>query len=512
MNLQGQLMSGFDSNLLSESASKRQLRPSCMFVLFGATGDLSARKIAPALYNLAHDGLISDKFVVLGLSRRPSSDDQFRQSMQQAISRFSRQPLDPLVWQRFAVNWHYHQLQFDDREGYKGLAARIKELGEPLGIANKMLFYLATTPDLFEHIVDNLGAAGLSDAKGAASSVVIEKPFGRDLPSARSLNQAILQQFDESQVYRIDHYLGKETVLNILAMRFGNAIFEPMIRAANVEQVQITVAETEGMAARRGPYYEQAGAMRDMIQNHLLQLVALTAMDVPVRLRPEDIRNEKVKVLRSLRIMTPEDVARYTVRGQYGVGKYQSYRQEQGVAPDSQTETFVALRLMIDNWRWSGVPFFLRTGKRMAARTSQIVIVFKREPVVLFSPSECELRGPNRMVIRIQPNEGVSLIVDAKVPGPDMILRPVKMNFAYKSSFESASPEAYEHLLLDAILGDQTLFIRDDEAEAAWRFVDAIRDTWINTGMPKLIEYPQGSCGPPQAQQLLGDPYKQWYD
>ena len=508
-------MDTLECNLLGETQSKRQQQPSCVFVLFGATGDLAARKIAPALYNLAVDGLLAEGFAVLGVARRPKTDQQFRDEMFKAIKEFSRQKPDEELWKEFSQRWHYFQLQAGDDESYRNLGARLSEMDVQHKTGERRMFYLAMTPDTFGDIIDNLGKAGLSRPTGRKSfaRIVIEKPFGHDLASAHALNELLRRHFTESQVFRIDHYLGKETVMNVLALRMGNRIIEPLLNAQHVDHVQITVAETVGMEGRRGPYYEQAGALRDMVQNHLLQLLTLVAMDVPSRLSTEDIRNEKVKVLRAMDPLTPEQVALQTVRAQYGRGQdTPDYRHENGVAADSQIETFVALKLFVDNWRWAGVPFYLRTGKELAAKASRVVIVFRREPTRLFTRGGCEFRSPNRLVIRIHPDEGVAWIVDAKVPGPDMILRPVKMNFQYGSSFEWASPEAYEHLLLDAMLGQATLFIRDDEVEASWRLIDPIRQTWANTGLPNLIEYAPLTWGPDKANELLGDAYQTWYD
>jgi glucose-6-phosphate 1-dehydrogenase len=489
--------------------------PPCVFVLFGATGDLAARKIAPALYNLYADGLLGDNVAVLGVARRPRDDEQFRGEMLEAIRKHSRSGVDEKVWNRFARRWHYHVTQARQQQDFAVLARRLEEMDDLHGTQGSRLFYLATTPDTFVPISGFLGELGMAKPAQphAFSRVVIEKPFGHDLDSAVELNRALLTHFDESQVFRIDHYLGKETVQNILVFRFANSIFEPLLNRRYVRRVEITATETVGMEGRRGPYYEGAGALRDMFQSHLLQLLALIAMDAPLRLRGREIHDEKCKVLRALSPMTPEMVAAATVRGQYGPGEgIAGYRQEGGVEAGSQTETFVAARLQVDNWRWAGVPFLVRTGKRMAAKASYIVIHFRHEPISLWTVTGCDMRGANRLVIRVGPSEGISMGIDAKVPGPQMLLRPVRMDFRYDVAFASASPEAYEHLLLDAMRGDATLFIRNDEVEASWRLVDTIRRAWDVTSQPPLETYAPGSWGPPQAQNLLEDAYSRWYD
>jgi len=498
---------------LDDVVAQGRPAPPCIVAVFGATGNLNARKIAPALYNLAAAGLLDPNTVVLGVARRDRTDEQFRNEMRQAIETFSRSPLDRDLWSEFAQRWYYQVTRADQQQDYRALRQRMDELDRRHHTGGSRLFYLAMTPDTFGPIARNLREAGLSESPSRESfvRVVVEKPFGRDLLTAHALNEELLQGFHERQIFRIDHYLGKETVQNLLVFRFANSIFEPLLNRHYVERVEISALESGGMEGRRGPYYDQTGALRDMIQNHMLQLLSLIAMDAPAKMAGEPIRDEKLKVLRSLQPMNPREVAEATVRGQYaGGGDMPAYRQEEGVARDSQSETFAAVRVGINNWRWAGVPFFLRTGKRLAQKASYITVVFRREPVRLFYNMDCDLRGPNRLSIRITPNEGITLVCDAKVPGPRMLLRPVKLDFGYQTAFESASPEAYEHLLLDAITGEPTLFIRNDEVEAAWRFVDSIRSAWDTAGQPRLTEYPPLSWGPHQARSLLGDPYKDW--
>ncbi|MFP4353846.1 MAG: glucose-6-phosphate dehydrogenase [Phycisphaerae bacterium] len=490
--------------------------PAGAVVVFGATGDLNARKITPALYNLRKEGRISENTVVVGVARRPRSDQQYRQEMLQALCNHSRtQPIDTEMWNQWQENWYYHVTHADDQDEYDSLASRLDELQDKHGCGPNRLFYLAMTPDLFPKIAGHLGQAGLNKpGDDGFVRLVVEKPFGHDLKSACELNEAIHEHYDESQICRIDHYLGKETVQNLLVFRFANSIFEPIMNCHYINNVQITTAEKVGMEGRRGPYYEGVGAMRDMMQNHMLQVLSLLAMEPPVSMDAESIRDEKVKLLKALRPIRRDEWADHVVRGQYVASDQAQgpgYLEEQGVAEDSQVETFAAFKCFIDNWRWASVPFYLRTGKKLAAKVSEVVIEFKREPINLFQQLGCDMGGANHLHVRIAPHEGVSLTFDAKVPGTRMLLRPVSMNMDYNTAFESATPEGYEHLLLDALQGEMALFIRSDEVEAAWRFVDGIRRGFDDEKGPELRTYPAGSWGPDAADKLFEDPYKRWH-
>src|SRR5207248_1712302 len=502
-------------NPLREGLSTRAVPQPCSVVIFGATGDLTHRKLLPALYNLAADGELPPAVTVIGFARREKSDDDFRKEMEEAVRKFSRQTVRDEIWKTFGQSIFYHQSDFSDEAGFKSLATRLDKIDKGRGTRGNRLFYFAVAPDQFEPILKHLKTAGLNKAKeGSWARVIIEKPFGSDLASARELNRVVSAAFSEDQTYRIDHFLGKETAQNILVLRFANAIFEPLWNTRYIDHVQITAAETLGVEGRAG-YYEGAGALRDMVQNHLLQLLCLVAMEPPTDLSADSIRDEKVKVVRSLRRFSRGEIASAVVRGQYAKGAINGksvagYREEEKVKTDSKTETFVALRLFIDDWRWSDVPVYMRVGKRLPKSGTEISVHFKHAPAVLFNKEAVTL-DQNVLVIRIQPDEGISLRMQAKMPGTSFRIQPVKMDFHYGTSFGKASPEAYERLLLDAMSGDATLFARRDEVEEAWAFIDTIENAWsAKTSAPELSSYPAGSWGPEEADELLARDGRAW--
>src|SRR5476651_1026435 len=489
--------------------------PPTAAVIFGATGDLTHRKIIPAFYHLAKNNLLPDDFAIIGFARRPKSDDEFRKDLHEALQKFSHtQPVDEEVWKKLAAHIYYFQGELDDPEAYKRLAEKLKQLPESAKIGGNYLFYLATSPEYFGPAAQNLAAAGLaSQHDGMKRRLIVEKPFGEDLQSAKELNKTLQAAFAERDIFRIDHYLGKETVQNLIYFRFANSIYEPLWNRLYIDHVQITVAEQVGVEGRGG-YYDHAGAIRDMMQNHMFQLFTLVAMEAPASLDAESIRDEKVKVLRSIPTPTLDFLQKNTVRAQYGGGfingkAIPSYRQEEKVAQNSMTETFVAARFEIDNWRWHGVPFYLRTGKALATAFTEINIVFKRPPSVLFSASSDDRLPRNTLRIRIQPNEGISIKFNAKVPGKAEA-EAVDMAFSYKGGFDHYLPEAYERLIVDAIVGESTLFTRSDEVEQAWRLVDSIKDSWAKQGVKDLPLYACGSMGPVESDQLLQKDGRFW--
>src|SRR3984893_17543960 len=502
-------------NPLREGLSTRAVPQPCSVVIFGATGDLTHRKLLPALYNLATDGELPPAVTVIGFARRPKSDDDFRKEMEEAVRKFSRQTVRDEIWKTFGQSIFYHQSDFADESGFKSLATRLDEIDKEHGTRGNRLFYFAVGPDQFEPILKHIKTAGLNKAnEGSWARVIVEKPFGSDLDSARELNRVIHSSFSEEQTYRIDHFLGKETAQNILVLRFANSIFAPLWNRRYMDHIQITAAETLGVEGRAG-YYETAGALRDMVQNHLLQLLCLVAMEPPTDLSADSIRDEKVKVVRSIRRIIGKEVAANSIRGQYTKGAIDGkpvvdYRQEKNVDPKSITETYVALRLFIDNWRFSDVPVYLRVGKRLPKSATEISVHFKKAPLVLFN-KEATSRDQNVLVIRIQPDEGISLRMQAKMPGTSFRIEPVKMDFHYGTSFGKASPEAYERLLLDAMSGDATLFARRDEVEEAWAFIDPIEEAWhAKKDAPELFFYPAGSWGPEAADDLLARDGRAW--
>lgn len=488
--------------LADELQQDRRAAP-CTLVIFGATGDLTHRKLVPALVGLQEDGLLPTNLAVVGFARRPKDDAEFRQDLRKSLERHRGTDALPQL-EALEQRIYYHQATFEDPEGYAGLVERLAEIDANHDTQGNRIFYLATPPSAYSGILRQLKESGLStEQDGRFARVIVEKPFGRDRETAKALNDQVAAAFDEDQVFRIDHYLGKETVQNILAMRFANGIFEPLWNSQHVDHVQITVAESIGVEGR-GAYFEESGIIRDMIQNHLLQVMTLVAMEPPVNLHANAVRDEKVKVLRAVRSFEPAEVPGATVRGRYvrdyvGGEEVPGYLEEEGVATDSQTETYAAVRLRINNWRWGSTPFFLRSGKRLPRRVTEVAIHFKRPPHPLFPGSS---HGPNMLLLRIQPDEGVSLRFGSKVPGPDIRLRDVRMDFRYGTAFGRRTADAYERLLLDAMVGDSTLFARRDEVDEAWRIVDSIVAGW---GDHHPRTYGAGTWGPEEAGTLLGE-------
>jgi glucose-6-phosphate 1-dehydrogenase len=484
----------------------------CILVIFGASGDLTRRKLLPAIYNLAEAGHLPERFAIVGVARPRIDVDAYRRQMRERVTNAEGEPLEADKWARIEERLYYLSGEFHDEQLYQRLAATLQELGSRHSIPPNYLFYFAIPPDLFATVADRLAASGLAKEHDGWRRVIVEKPFGYDLESARSLNARLTAGFGESQIYRIDHYLGKETVQNILAFRFANGVFEPIWNRRYVDHVQMTVAEDEGIALR-GAYYDKAGALRDIVQNHMFQLLTLVAMEPPISFGAEDVRDEKVKVLHAVPPLARDAAADDVVRGQY-----EGYRREPNVDPESRTETFVGIRLQVDNWRWAGVPFYLRTGKKLARRDTHVSVHFKRAPFMLFRDTPVESLNPNVLELRIQPDEGISLSFDAKVPGPLERLETVTMDFSYAKHFRREASTGYETLLFDAMTGDQTLFHRMDMVEAGWQVIEPILRRWAEdaTGRRRPLpreavpEYRPGSMGPPDADVLVERDGRQW--
>lgn len=487
----------------------------CVMVIFGATGDLTKRKLFPALYNLAKSHLLSREFAIVCTSRTELTTEGFREQITEDMKTFATTAVEPDLWEWFLKRIYYVAGDVRDPNSYLKLKELVEQVNREHTAHGNYFYYLATSPDFFGEIVRNLNAAGLTKEEGGRwRRVIIEKPFGHDLESARTLNAELKQSLDERQIYRIDHYLGKETVQNILVFRFSNGIFEPIWNRRYIDNIQVTAAETVGVE-KRGGYYDTSGALRDMVPNHLFQLVSLTAMEPPTSFDANAVRDEQAKVLHAIQPIPPEDVLTRAVRGQYGEGEMKGelvsgYRQEPSVAPTSTTETFVALKLMIDNWRWAGVPFYLRTGKRMPKRVTEIAIQFKSAPLTLFRDTPVERLRTNRLVIHIQPDEGISLRFGAKIPGPIMRLGAVEMDFNYVDYFGETPSTGYERLLYDCMIGDATLFQRADMVEAGWSVIEPVLDVWKALPPRSFPNYAAGTWGPKEADELLKNDGREW--
>ena len=502
-----------DDNPLRAGMRLERTAEPCTLVIFGATGDLTRRKLIPALFRLSLHRQIPAEFAVLGVSRQPLSDDDFRSMMHQAMQEFGdKEEFDESSWQSFTSGLFYAGGDFSNSETFQRLGGRLEEIEKSRGIPGNRIFYLATAPDFFGPIAGKLGEAGLAQSSSGWTRIIVEKPFGYDLETARALNDELASVFNENQIYRIDHYLGKETVQNLLVFRFANSIFEPLWNRQYIDHIQVTNAETVGVEGRGG-YYDKAGVVRDMIQNHVFQLIALIAMEPPVSLEANSIRDEKTKAMTAVRTINLDRVDEFAARGQYGPGyvlgePVPGYREEPGVDPSSSTETFAALKLYVDNWRWADVPFYIRSGKRLPKRITEIAIQFKQVPHRLFTAADSPLE-PNVLVIRIQPNEGITLRFGAKLPGPAMRIRWVSMDFRYGSSFGTKPPEAYERLLMDCMLGDSTLYARRDMVERGWEIVMPILNAW-KTPATDFPNYEAGTWGPKAASELIEKDGRKW--
>ena len=488
----------------------------CTIVIFGASGDLTKRKLLPALYNLKALKLLPENFAVIGVAVSDSNDELFRTQITSDIHQFATRPVDQAEWDDFSKRSYYLSGDFNNPDTFQHLGAKITDVQKTWNLSGNVLFYLAIAPTFFGKVVEQLGNAGLTEEKPDAwRRVIIEKPFGHDLQSARDLNADLTKHVAESQIYRIDHYLGKETVQNIMVFRFGNSVFEPIWNRRYIDYVQITVAEELGVELRGG-YYDHSGVTRDMVQNHILSVLSLVAMEPPTSISGDSVRNEKVKVLEAIRPMEPEEVLANTVRGQYGAGiiggkNVPAYRTEPNVNPQSNTETFVAMKLEVDNWRWADVPFFIRSGKRLAARTTQIVIGFKRTPLLLFGKGVEENIMPNRLVIHVQPDEGITMDIHAKRPGPGISIANVPLDFSYKEFGESTAATGYETLLYDCMIGDMTLFHRYDSVDASWRIVNPILDVWQALHPRDFPNYAAGTWGPEASDRLIEKSGHSWH-
>ncbi|BAZ70959.1 glucose-6-phosphate 1-dehydrogenase (plasmid) [Fischerella sp. NIES-4106] len=500
-----------------QSQVKTSVRPAgpCVIVIFGAAGDLTKRLLLPALYNLARSNLLPQEFAIVGVAHTQMSQDDFRGKLNQDIHEFATVTVDDRIWQQLEQRSYYLRGEFQDAKTFQQLQDLLPQVDRECGTQGNYLFYLATSSNFFCDIVSQLGSAGLvKEENGHWRRVIIEKPFGHDLDSARTLNQNISRVLKESQIYRIDHYLGKETVQNIMVFRFGNGLFEPIWNRNNIDHVQITVAETVGVE-NRGNFYEGTGAVRDMVQNHLFQLLTMIAMEPPVSFDADAVRDEKSKLLKAVQPLTPETVLTHTVRGQYGEGtvdgkSLSAYRSEKRVAFDSTTETYAALKLTIDNWRWAGVPFYLRTGKRLNKRVTEVAVQFKQVPSLLFQDTSIDRLTPNVLVLHIQPNEGINFQFGAKIPGPTMQMGTVRMDFCYADYFGKTPSTGYETLLYDCMIGDATLFQRSDNVELGWSIVSPILDVWGATSPQDFPNYAAGTWGPSQADELLQQDGRSW--